>query len=108
MTLTPATRRPASGAADAPLRVVVLDEIDALARERGSVAGDETGVRDSVTAQLLSCLDGVDDAGNLVVLATTNRPDLLDPALLRPGRLEVRVEVSVETNHGISDRTNKP
>ncbi|KAJ8600237.1 hypothetical protein CTAYLR_001977 [Chrysophaeum taylorii] len=82
------------GGAPPPLRVVVFDEIDALCRERGSLSGDATGVRDSVTAQLLSCLDGVDAAGNVLVIGTTNRPDLLDPALLRPGRLEVKLRVS--------------
>ena len=75
------------------LNVVVFDEIDAVCRERGSLSGDTTGVRDGVTAQLLACLDGVEDAGNLVVIGTTNRPELLDAALLRPGRLEVKVAV---------------
>jgi len=75
-----------------PLRVIVFDEIDALCRERGAV-DDTTGVRDSVTAQLLACLDGVDAAGNVLVVATTNRPELLDRALLRPGRLEVKIHV---------------
>lgn len=76
-----------------PLRVVVFDEIDALCRHRGSLTGDTTGVRDSITAQLLACLDGVEDAGNILVIGTTNRPDLLDPALLRPGRLEVSLRI---------------
>ena len=75
-----------------PLRVVVFDEIDALCRERGTV-DDTTGVRDSVTTQLLACLDGVENAGNVLVVATTNRPELLDRALLRPGRLEVKLYV---------------
>ncbi|KAJ1458411.1 P-loop containing nucleoside triphosphate hydrolase protein, partial [Pelagophyceae sp. CCMP2097] len=70
------------------INVVIFDEIDAICRKRGSLA-DSTGVRDSVTAQLLASIDGVEDAGNLIVLATTNMPELLDPALLRPGRLEV-------------------
>ena len=50
-------------------------------------------MRDGVTAQLLACLDGVEDAGNVVVVATTNRPELLDRALLRPGRLEIQIFV---------------
>ena len=70
-----------------PLNVVIFDEIDAVCRERGTLTGDTTGVRDGVTAQLLACLDGVEDAGNVVVVATTNRPELLDRALLRPGSI---------------------
>ncbi len=76
-----------------PLNVVIFDEIDAVCRERGTLTGDTTGVRDGVTAQLLACLDGVEDAGNVVVVATTNRPELLDRALLRPGRLEIQIFV---------------
>jgi len=76
-----------------PLNVVIFDEIDAVCRERGTLTGDTTGVRDGVTAQLMACLDGVEDAGNVVVVATTNRPELLDRALLRPGRLEIQIFV---------------
>ncbi|KAH8061390.1 serine/threonine kinase [Aureococcus anophagefferens] len=91
-------RRDALGRGNAvpKLNVVVFDEIDAVCRERGSLSGDTTGARDGVTAQLLACLDGVEDAGNLVVIGTTNRPELLDAALLRPGRLEVKVAVPAD------------
>ena len=69
--------------------IVFFDEIDAIAsRRRG-----EAGVGERVVSQLLTELDGLTDNPNRVVLAATNRKDALDPALLRPGRLEVHVEV---------------
>ena len=77
------------------LHVIILDEMDAIARARGSVSGDTTGVRDSVVNQLLSKMDGVKEANNVLVVGLTNRPELLDPALLRPGRLEVQLRVEL-------------
>jgi vesicle-fusing ATPase len=74
--------------------VVILDELDAICRERGSLKGDSSGVRDSVVNQLLAKLDGVTALGNVLVIGMTNRRDLIDEAMLRPGRLEVHVEVS--------------
>ena len=71
--------------------IIFFDEIDAIARERGA-AGD-SGVTERVVSQLLTELDGLTDNPNLVVLAATNRRDVLDPALLRPGRFESHVEV---------------
>ena len=66
------------------LHVIVLDEFDSIARKRGSLSGDTTGVRDSVVNQLLAKMDGVDTGDNFLVVALTNRPELLDEALLRP------------------------
>ena len=66
------------------LHVIILDEMDAIARKRGSITGDSTGVRDSVVNQLLAKMDGVKEASNVLVVGLTNRPELLDPALLRP------------------------
>ena len=66
--------------------LVFLDEVDALAPRRGQ-SGD-TGVADRVVAALLTELDGVQPLRDVVVLGATNRPELVDPALLRPGRLE--------------------
>ena len=63
------------------LHVIILDELDAIARRRGSVSGDSTGVRDSVVNQLLSKMDGIKEANNILVIGLTNRPELLDPAL---------------------------
>jgi transitional endoplasmic reticulum ATPase len=70
--------------------LVFLDEVDALAPRRGS--GD-SGVSDRVVAALLTELDGVEPIRDVVVLGATNRPELVDPALLRPGRLERLVYV---------------
>ena len=71
--------------------IVFLDEIDALAPRRGQ-SGD-SGVADRVVAALLTELDGAEPLTGVVVLGATNRPDLVDPALLRPGRLEKLVFV---------------
>ena len=76
---------------ESALHVIVFDEMDAFTRERGSLAGDTTGIRDSVVNQLLAVMDGVDSLDNILVVGLTNRPELMDPALLRPGRLEVQV-----------------
>ena len=73
-------------AREAAPTLVFLDEIDALAPARGQ--GTDGGVTDRVVAALLTELDGVEDLRNVVVIGATNRPDLIDPALLRPGRLE--------------------
>lgn len=69
---------------DSALHIIILDEMDAIARKRGTASGDNTGVRDSVVNQLLSKMDGVKEANNVLVVGLTNRPELLDPALLRP------------------------
>jgi len=67
--------------------VIFFDEIDALAPRRGIYMGD-SGVSERVISQLLTEMDGLESLGDVVVMAATNRPDLLDPALLRPGRLD--------------------
>ena len=68
-----------------------LDEIDALAPRRGQ--SFDSGVTDRVVAAMLTELDGIEPLRDVVVLGATNRPDLIDPALLRPGRLEKLVFV---------------
>jgi transitional endoplasmic reticulum ATPase len=73
-------------AAEAAPSLVFLDEIDALAPRRGQ--SSDSGVSDRVVAALLTELDGVEPMREVVVLGATNRPELVDPALLRPGRLE--------------------
>ncbi|MDY6819669.1 MAG: CDC48 family AAA ATPase [Halobacteriales archaeon] len=72
--------------------VVFFDEIDAIASERGQGVGD-SNVGERVVSQLLTELDGLEELEDVVVIATTNRPDLIDDALLRPGRLDRLVEV---------------
>lgn len=79
--------------ANAPT-IVFFDEIDALASERGQGGGDNN-VGERVVSQLLTELDGLENLEDVVVIATTNRPDLIDSALLRPGRLDRHVHVPV-------------
>ncbi|MGW6447779.1 AAA family ATPase [Lentzea sp. NPDC055074] len=79
-------------AADAAPALVFLDEVDALAPRRGQ--SSDAGVADRVVAALLTELDGVEPLRDVVVIAATNRPELIDPALLRPGRLERLVYVT--------------
>ncbi|GMF10625.1 unnamed protein product [Phytophthora lilii] len=72
--------------------VVFFDEIDALANTRGS--GGSSGASDRVLSQLLTELDGLEPLKRVLVVAATNRPDLLDPALMRPGRIDRALYVS--------------
>ncbi|MFC7077835.1 CDC48 family AAA ATPase [Haloarcula halophila] len=74
--------------------VVFFDEIDSIATERGGGQTD-SGVGERVVSQLLTELDGIEEMEDVVVVATTNRPDLIDDALLRPGRLDRHVHVPV-------------
>ncbi|NNH75560.1 AAA family ATPase [Nocardia uniformis] len=73
-------------ARDSAPSLIFLDEIDALAPRRGQ--SSDSGVTDRVVAALLTEMDGVEPLRDVVVVAATNRPDLIDPALTRPGRLE--------------------
>ena len=76
------------------LHIVIMDEMDAICKSRGTVR-DGTGVSDSVVNQLLSKIDGVDSLNNILLIGMTNRKDMIDDALLRPGRLEVHVEIGL-------------
>ncbi|MFD1532945.1 AAA family ATPase, partial [Pseudonocardia aurantiaca] len=78
-------------AADAAPALVFLDEVDALAPRRGQ--SSDSGVADRVVAALLTELDGAQPLRDVIVVGATNRPELIDPALLRPGRLERLVYV---------------
>ncbi len=82
------------------LHVIVLDEIDAVFRRRS--AGEDSGeqTRASVVNQILSKLDGVNAIDNVLMIGMTNRRELLDEALLRPGRLEVQIEVPLPDQEG--------
>jgi transitional endoplasmic reticulum ATPase len=88
-------------AAEAAPSLIFLDEIDALAPRRGQ--SSDSGVADRVVAALLTELDGVEPMREVVVLGATNRPELVDPALLRPGRLERLVYVPPPTAEGRAD-----
>lgn len=83
----------ARGKAAAPC-VIFFDELDSLAPNRGR-SGDSGGVMDRIVSALLAELDGVASTADVFVVAATNRPDLIDPALLRPGRFEKLVYLGV-------------
>ncbi|KAI1159373.1 P-loop containing nucleoside triphosphate hydrolase protein [Nemania serpens] len=85
---------------ESSLHIIIFDELDAVCKQRGSGAGGGTGVGDSVVNQLLSKLDGVDQLNNILLIGMTNRKDLIDDALLRPGRLEVHLEISLPDESG--------
>jgi proteasome-associated ATPase len=76
---------------DVPV-VIFFDEMDSLFRQRGS--GVSSDMEATVVAQFLSEIDGVESLKNVVVIGATNRQDLIDPAVLRPGRLDLKVKVS--------------
>ncbi|WP_127842347.1 proteasome ATPase [Actinomyces wuliandei] len=72
--------------------VIFLDEMDSLLRTRGS--GRSSDVETTVVPQMLAEIDGVDELDNVVVIGATNREDMIDPAVLRPGRLDVKIHVA--------------
>ncbi|VEU23558.1 DEKNAAC104642 [Brettanomyces naardenensis] len=81
------------------LHIIIFDELDSIFKQRGS-RGDGTGVADNVVNQLLAKMDGVDQLNNVLVIGMTNRKDLIDEALLRPGRFEVQVEIQLPDEDG--------
>ncbi|PFH56715.1 hypothetical protein XA68_16109 [Ophiocordyceps unilateralis] len=85
---------------ESSLHIIIFDELDAVCKQRGSGAGGGTGVGDSVVNQLLSKLDGVDQLNNILLIGMTNRKDMIDDALMRPGRLEVHLEISLPDEPG--------
>ena len=84
---------------EAGLHVIVFDEIDSICKARGTVTSG-TGVNDSAVNQLLTKIDGVDSLNDIIVIGMTNRKDLIDEAILRPGRLELHIEVSLPDEKG--------
>jgi vesicle-fusing ATPase len=82
------------------LHVVVIDEIDAVFRKRSSAEDSGEATRSSVVNQILSKLDGINSIPNLLLVGMTNRRELLDDALLRPGRLEVQIEIPLPDKKG--------
>ena len=75
--------------------IVFIDEIDAVGRQRGAGLGGSHDEREQTLNQILVEMDGFDSNANVIVLASTNRPDVLDPALLRPGRFDRQVTLDL-------------
>lgn len=87
------------------LHVIVFDEIDSICKKRGTTTGG-SGVNDSIVNQLLTKFDGVDEFDNFLIIGMTNRPDMLDDALLRPGRFELKLEINLPNEKGRLDILN--
>ena len=80
--------------------VIFFDEIDSLAGKRGNSVGGGSKVTENVLNQLLAEMDGIEDLQNVIVIGATNRPDMLDSALMRPGRFDRIVYVDVPSKAG--------
>ena len=80
--------------------IVFVDEIDAVGRHRGAGLGGGHDEREQTLNQILVEMDGFDTSTNVIVIAATNRPDILDPALLRPGRFDRRVVLDLPDING--------
>jgi cell division protease FtsH len=80
--------------------IIFVDEIDAVGRQRGAGLGGGNDEREQTLNQLLVEMDGFDDKTSVIVIAATNRPDVLDPALLRPGRFDRQVTVGLPDRAG--------
>ena len=80
--------------------IIFIDEIDAVGRQRGAGLGGGNDEREQTLNQLLVQMDGFEDNEGIIVMAATNRVDILDPALLRPGRFDRRVNISIPDIRG--------
>jgi cell division protease FtsH len=87
-------------AKDAAPSIVFIDEIDAVGRQRGAGLGGGNDEREQTLNQMLAEMDGFDQTESVIVMAATNRPDVLDPALLRPGRFDRQVTLGLPDRAG--------
>jgi proteasome-associated ATPase len=85
--------------------IVFFDEMDSLFRTRGS--GVSSDVENTIVPQLLSEIDGVEGLENVIVIGASNREDMIDPAILRPGRLDVKIKIERPDAQGASDIFSK-
>ena len=85
------------------LHIIIFDELDSVFKQRGGSRSDGTGVGDNVVNQLLAKMDGVEQLNNILIIGMTNRLDLIDNALLRPGRFEIQIEISLPDEKGRKD-----
>ncbi len=88
--------------------IVFIDELDAVGRRRGAGVGNVNDEREQTLNQLLVEMDGFDEHHEVILLAATNRPDVLDPALLRPGRFDRQVIVSTPDRKGERGNSEDP
>src|SRR4029079_12211081 len=79
--------------------IIFIDELDAAGRKRGAGIGQGNDEREQTLNQLLVEMDGFGGDAGVVVMAATNRPDILDPALLRPGRFDRQVVIAARDGH---------
>ena len=77
--------------------IIFIDEIDSIAPKRDEVSGE---VEKRIVSQLLTLMDGMKSRGKVVVIAATNRPDSIDPALRRPGRFDREIEIGIADEEG--------
>jgi len=80
--------------------LIFIDEIDAVGRKRGAGIGGGNDEREQTLNQLLTELDGFEENTGIIVIAATNRPDVLDPALMRPGRFDRQVKIDLPSYNG--------
>lgn len=85
---------------ESDLHVIVLDELDAICKQRGKGQGAGSQVGDTVVNQFLAKMDGYHEQNNVLIIGMTNRKELIDEALLRPGRLEVHIEIALPDEAG--------
>lgn len=82
---------------NAKLHIIIFDEMDAICKKRGSTSN---GIGDSIVNQLLTLIDGINALPNIFIIGMTNRLDMIDEALIRPGRLEVKVKIGLPDANG--------
>ena len=87
--------------------IIFIDEIDAVGRHRGAGLGGGHDEREQTLNQLLVEMDGFESNEGVILVAATNRPDVLDPALLRPGRFDRRVVVGPSRREGAASRSSR-
>jgi transitional endoplasmic reticulum ATPase len=83
--------------------VVFFDELDSVAPRRSSTGGGDSHVGERIVSQLLTEMDGLEDLKGVVVIGATNRPDIIDEALLRPGRFDRLLEIPLPDNDSIKE-----